>query len=82
MDIETSVDVYPDQTNVTVTITTASGDVWRVQTDRDGNYNQMLGCELWLNDDNDSYLGDHQDYDDVIATAERAAKEKHKELAE
>lgn len=77
--LETSVDVYSDQTNVTVEITLNNGNEWRVQTDSTGKFSTSKGCEIWLNENNNEDLTGHEDFEFVVDEAEKAAKAKHME---
>ncbi len=76
----TNIDEYPDQVNVAVTIELDTGNVWYIQTDRNGDFSQQANCEVYLNDCNDSDFSSHTEFVFVIETAQEIAKDVLKSL--
>ena len=72
--ISTDTDVYPDQTNVTVTIELDNSNIYRIQTDAKGNHNTQQHCCSWLNDSEDFERCENVEFDNVVVIAEQIAK--------
>ena len=68
---EADIDVYPDQTNVTVTLTMGTGNVFRIQTDADGKHSTERGCLSWLNDDEDFDRYENSEFSLAVAKKEK-----------
>lgn len=73
-----NVDVYPDQTNVTVSIGFSNGNEFEIQTDSKGYHNQVLGCQICVNGDSDFDFEEFGEIRSAINLANKIASEYHK----
>ena len=75
LNTETNRNAYPDENNVAVTIELDNENTWYVQTDKNGNFNHQSNCEIYLNDSNDDDFSELPEFDFIIQTAQKIAKE-------